>query len=209
MALSGWQSAWLASERPALAPALLSMLRAARAQAAAVDSALPQACVALGWLARMELLRMGAPAGAIPNAESPPSVAELLKEASGASGEVRARLLERAWVAGAGAMIPQPREGDVDAGSSLLQALAWCQQGQSEALLRLDPRDLGRLRAEQLAAERNEDLRSWIAGLQRQSHAERWVSLAPLRTAAMAQLWPRTGAWLDLAARMPSGAPVP
>jgi hypothetical protein len=209
MALSGWQSAWLASEQPALASPLLSMLRAARAQTAAVDSALPQACVALGWLARMELLRMGAPVGAIPHAEPLPSVDGLLMEASGANGEVRARLLARAWVAGAGAMIPQPRERDVDAGSSLLQALAWCQQGQPEAMLRLDPRDPGRLRAEQLAADRNEDLSSWIAGLQRQSHAERWVSLTPLRTAAMAQLWPRPGAWVDLTARMPPGVPVP
>ncbi|NBX26273.1 MAG: hypothetical protein EBQ99_09560 [Planctomycetes bacterium] len=209
LALDGWQADGLAAEQPAMAAALLSMLRAARAQAAGVDAALPQACVALGWLARMELLRMGAPPAAMPPSEPSPQAATFLVQAAAVTGEARALAIERAWVAGAGAMLPEPRERDVEGGLSVMQALAWCQQGQSERLLRQDPADLGRSLAQRLAAERGQELKAWISALRQQSEAERWEALAPLRTAAMSRLWPRPGAWVDSATQMPPGVPVP
>lgn len=209
LAMVVWQSAWLSAERPDLAPPLLDMLRSARGQAQSVDQAVPQACVAVGWLARMELFRLGAPAPQLPAASPMAQAPEWLLRAAETAGQPRAGLLERAWVAGAGAMLPEPLERQVAEGLLLVQALAWCHQGQVERLARQAVEDPGRALAQRMAAARGQELAPWGTWLTQLPETERWEALAPLRLAAAEALLPSQAAWPRAAVEPAPAVPVP
>jgi hypothetical protein len=141
-------------------------------------------------------------------ADLPQASQWLLRAASSADPE-RARWLEQAWVAGGGAMLPEPQERRVSEALSLLQALAWCHQGQVELLARQVAQDPGRSLAERMAAAREQGLAAWGAWLTDLPEAERWEALAPLRLAAAEALLPRQAAWPRAATEAAAGVPVP
>ena len=207
VSLAASRAAWLAAERPDLAPELAATLRAERSEASEQAHAMPQACVALAWIARMELACLGATWPPPSDGAPPPEAGVLLSRAVGATGEVRRRLLEGAFVAGGGAMLPDPRDEDPEAGVSMLQTLAWCHRGQIDRVLKAKQDEPGRALVERLAGLRGDDLKAWLLWLQNLSEGDRWKALSPVRTAAMRHLRSDLGAWGD--AQPQAAVPVP
>ena len=178
MTLAAWQAAWLSAERPHLAAELCSMLEATRAQAATASDALPQTCMALACMLRMELACLGAPMTVPPPSSQPASASALLARAASAAGDQRQGLMRQAWVTGGGAMLPPP-SADTAGALALLQAVSWCQRGQADRLLKAAAVDPARLFMQRLAAGRGMDLPAWCRWMRDLPEPDRWTQLGP------------------------------